>query len=151
MLSAGTSVINRSTMPFVRLLTCRPCRVFCRPPTRTPCYELPDAPGAACGNQKVVQPDEILERHRHTRTDVNTPNRSSSSGLEGAMPHDLVLRNGLVVTPSGVFEGGVAVDGETIVAAGASSTLGPARREIDVHGKVIFPGTFDPHTHFGSG
>jgi dihydropyrimidinase len=67
------------------------------------------------------------------------------------MPHDLVLSNGLVVTPGGVFEGGVAVDGEKIVAAGASSTLGPARREIDVRGKVIFPGTFDPHTHLGSG
>jgi dihydropyrimidinase len=67
------------------------------------------------------------------------------------MPHDLVLKNGLVVTPGGVLPGGVAVDGETISAVGASSTLGTAHREIDVRGMIIFPGTFDPHTHLGSG
>ncbi|MBM3464003.1 MAG: hypothetical protein FJX76_18060, partial [Armatimonadetes bacterium] len=63
--------------------------------------------------------------------------------------HDLVLKNGLVVTPTGTLEGGVAVVGERIAAVGAA--LGPARREIDVSGKVIFPGMFDPHMHLGSG
>jgi dihydroorotase-like cyclic amidohydrolase len=67
------------------------------------------------------------------------------------MPHDLALRNGLVVTPQGVIEGGVAVDGEKIAAVGASGALGGARREIDVQGKIIFPGMFDPHTHLGNG
>jgi dihydropyrimidinase len=67
------------------------------------------------------------------------------------MAHDLVLKRGLVVTPGGVLEGGVAVEGEKIVAVGATSTLGAGRREIDVQGKIIFPGTFDPHTHLGSG
>ena len=67
------------------------------------------------------------------------------------MPHDVVIRNGLVVTPQGVLEGGVAVEGEKIVAVGPASTLGAGRREIDVKGKVIFPGVFNPHTHLGNG
>jgi dihydroorotase-like cyclic amidohydrolase len=64
---------------------------------------------------------------------------------------DLVLQNALVVAPSGVFRGGVAIDGEEIVALGASSTLGRRRREIDLDGKIILPGLFDPHVHFGVG
>lgn len=67
------------------------------------------------------------------------------------MTHDLVLKNALVVAPSGVFHGGVAIDGEEIVALGATSTLGSGRREIDVGGKILFPGLFDPHVHFGVG
>ena len=65
------------------------------------------------------------------------------------MSHDIVLKNGLVVTPNGVIRGGIAIEGEQIVAVGASSTLGQAKREIDVEGKILFPGTFDPHVHFG--
>ena len=65
------------------------------------------------------------------------------------MSHDIVLKNGLVVTPSGVIQGGIAIEGEQIVAVGASSSLGQAQREIDVEGKILFPGTFDPHVHFG--
>ena len=65
------------------------------------------------------------------------------------MSHDIVLKNGLVVTPSGVIQGGIAIEGEQIVAVGASSSLGQAKREIDVEGKILFPGTFDPHVHFG--
>lgn len=65
------------------------------------------------------------------------------------MTHDLILKNGLVVTPGGVIHGGVAVDGEQIVLVGASAQLGSARREIDVQEKIIFPGCFDPHVHFG--
>jgi dihydropyrimidinase/dihydroorotase len=63
--------------------------------------------------------------------------------------HDIVLKNGLVVTPNGVIRGGIAIEGEQIVAVGASSGLGQAKREIDVAGKILFPGTFDPHVHFG--
>jgi dihydroorotase-like cyclic amidohydrolase len=65
------------------------------------------------------------------------------------MAHDLIVKNGLVVTPTGVIRGGVAIVGEQIVAVGADATLGQAEREIDVQGKIIFPGTFDPHVHFG--
>src|SRR5262245_65957818 len=65
------------------------------------------------------------------------------------MAHDVVLKNGLVVTPDGVIHGGIAIEGEQIVAIGADVTLGQAKREIDVKEKVIFPGTFDPHVHLG--
>lgn len=65
--------------------------------------------------------------------------------------HDLIIRNGRVVTPCGIIEGGVAIDGETITEVAASRALGVAHREIDVDGKVIFPGMFDPHMHLGSG
>ena len=52
---------------------------------------------------------------------------------------DLTLRNGLVVTPGGVVNGGVAIDGETILQVDADGLLPTGRREIDVGGKVIFP------------
>ena len=65
--------------------------------------------------------------------------------------HDLILKNGLVVTPRGTLHGGVAIDGERISVVGADRELGTAHREIDVQGKVIFPGVFDPHMHLGSG
>src|SRR5207247_8694531 len=68
-----------------------------------------------------------------------------------AVTHDLVLQDALVVAPSGVFRGGISIDGEKIVAFGASSTLGRGRREIDLDGKIVLPGLFDPHVHFGVG
>ena len=64
---------------------------------------------------------------------------------------DLTLRNGLVVTPGGVVNGGVAIDGETILQVDADGLLPTGRREIDVGGKVIFPGVIDPHGHLGVG
>ena len=67
------------------------------------------------------------------------------------MAHDLVLDHALVVTPTGLLRGGVAVDGEIITAVGASGTLGPGRREVDLEGRILFPGVIDPHVHFGIG
>src|SRR3954468_20262022 len=61
---------------------------------------------------------------------------------------DLVLKNAQVVTPQGlVSNGSVAIRDGKIVAF----TGGAARREIDLGGKVLFPGMFDPHCHLGSG
>jgi len=65
--------------------------------------------------------------------------------------HDLVLKNGVVVTPDKLIEGGVAVRGEKIVSIGEDKSLGVAHRTIDVEGKIIFPGMFDPHFHLGNG
>jgi dihydropyrimidinase len=64
---------------------------------------------------------------------------------------DCVLSNGLVVTPNGVIQGGVEVEGGKIVGISADSTLGQANRRIDLQGKIVFPGVFDPHIHFGLG
>lgn len=64
---------------------------------------------------------------------------------------DLVLKNGRVVTQTLVVQGGVAVEGEKIVAIGPDSALGRGKQEIDMQGKVVFPGLFDPHVHLGMG
>jgi dihydroorotase-like cyclic amidohydrolase len=61
----------------------------------------------------------------------------------------MVLKNGLVVTPTGVIQGGVAIAGEKIVTVGADPTLGSGKQEIDLGGKILFPGCFDPHVHLG--
>jgi dihydroorotase-like cyclic amidohydrolase len=64
---------------------------------------------------------------------------------------DLVIKNGLVVTPSGLLKGGLAVKEEIIVKVGADHELGDGRRIIDAEGGILFPGMFDPHFHLGNG
>lgn len=64
---------------------------------------------------------------------------------------ELTLRNGLVVTPSGVLRGGIAVSGGVITHVGADATLPRGTEDVDVGGKVIFPGVIDPHCHLGVG
>ena len=58
----------------------------------------------------------------------------------------LLIRNGVVVTASDLYEGDVFVDGEKIAAIGSSLTLA-ADRVIDAKGKYLFPGGIDVHTH----
>jgi len=65
-------------------------------------------------------------------------------------PADIVFKNGLVVTPSGVIEGGVAIVGEKIVAVGGDAFLPDTEREIDLAGKYLMPGVIDPECHLGS-
>lgn len=67
------------------------------------------------------------------------------------MTHDLVFRNALVVTSTGLIRGSVAVDGHVITHVGADASVAPGRREVDLAGKILFPGVVDPHTHFGIG
>lgn len=62
---------------------------------------------------------------------------------------DIVIKHGRVVTPSGVIYGGVAVEGEQIVAVGADSRLPAGKREIDAQESYIIPGLIDPHVHLG--
>jgi predicted amidohydrolase YtcJ len=63
---------------------------------------------------------------------------------------DLVVRNGTVVTPRGRFHGGVAVEGERIVALGPDATLPLARRVIDAEARYVLPGLIDAHVHMAS-
>lgn len=68
------------------------------------------------------------------------------------MPYDMVLEHARVVTPGAVLEdAAVAISGEKIAAVGLSGELGPSRRTLNLEGKVLFPGMFDPHCHLGSG
>ena len=64
------------------------------------------------------------------------------------MEYDLLIRNGRVVDGSGApaFNGDVGVSGGKIVEVGKLSA--PAKRTIDVGGRVIAPGFIDNHCHF---
>ena len=62
---------------------------------------------------------------------------------------DLVLKNGLIVTPGRVIEGGVAIADGKIVVVGRDASLPPAHRVIDLEGKYLFPGVIDPEVHLG--
>ena len=58
--------------------------------------------------------------------------------------HDLVIRNGTVVTPLSAQQLDIGIDGETI------SSLGTAlagHHVLDARGMLIFPGVIDAHTH----
>lgn len=66
--------------------------------------------------------------------------------------YDLLLSDALVVAPGGLLPGGsVAVKDGRVAAVGPTGSLGAARRELRLDGKVLFPGMFDPHCHLGSG
>jgi dihydropyrimidinase len=61
---------------------------------------------------------------------------------------DVVIRGGQVVTPDGVGQWDVAIQGEKIVAVAAPDALtGDVRRVIDASGKLVIPGGIDPHVH----
>jgi dihydroorotase (multifunctional complex type) len=62
---------------------------------------------------------------------------------------DLVVRNGLVVTPHGVIRGGLVVRGEKIIQVGADELLPRAKLEVDAGGCYVLPGLIDPHIHIG--
>ncbi|GBC69930.1 L-hydantoinase [archaeon HR01] len=62
---------------------------------------------------------------------------------------DLVLKGGRLVTPEGIFQGGVAVEDGVIVAVASDANLPPASEIIDCGGKFILPGVIDPHIHIG--
>ncbi len=63
---------------------------------------------------------------------------------------DLVIRNGTVVTTGGRFHGGLAVEGERIVAVGTDGSLPPAHRVIDAGDRYVLPGLIDAHVHMAS-
>jgi len=63
---------------------------------------------------------------------------------------DIVFKNGWIVTPAGVVEGGVAITGDKIAAVGRDAYLPTAERQIDLAGKYLLPGAIDPECHLGS-
>src|SRR5437867_627212 len=65
-------------------------------------------------------------------------------------PADIVFKNGLIVTPAGTIEGGVAILNGKIAAVGSDAFLPAANREIDLSGKYLLPGVIDPECHLGS-
>jgi dihydropyrimidinase len=59
--------------------------------------------------------------------------------------HDIVIRNGTVVTATDTTQADVAVQGGSIAAIGRE--LSPGKREIDASGKIVMPGGVDAHAH----
>jgi dihydropyrimidinase/dihydroorotase len=70
--------------------------------------------------------------------------------MESNKSADLRFKNGLIVTPAGVIEGGVAISGGKIAAVGRDEFLPAADRDIDLAGKYLLPGVIDPECHLGS-
>ena len=64
---------------------------------------------------------------------------------------DIIIRGGQVVTPWGVGDWDVAVQGKKIVAVAAPETItDQVNRVIDARGKVVVPGGIEPHAHIGA-
>ncbi|MBP1713146.1 MAG: amidohydrolase family protein [Deltaproteobacteria bacterium] len=62
---------------------------------------------------------------------------------------DLVIKNGILVTPQGRIRGGLTISGGKITAVGSDGSLPKARQEVDAQGFMILPGLIDPHVHLG--
>ena len=63
------------------------------------------------------------------------------------MNFDLVIKNGKIVTPSGVINGSIAVKGEKIAAITNENSIVEAKNIIDAEGKIVLPGGIDTHSH----
>jgi dihydropyrimidinase len=64
---------------------------------------------------------------------------------------DLTIRNGIVVTPTGVLRGGLSATGGVITQIGADHLLPVGTTDVDAGGKYLLPGIIDPHVHLGIG
>ena len=60
------------------------------------------------------------------------------------MEYDLVIRNGVLIDPSGTYTSDIAISGERIAAIGTELR---GRKEIDAAGKYVVPGAIDGHVH----
>ena len=60
----------------------------------------------------------------------------------------LVIRGGMVVTPTSTTKADVAIAGEKIAAVTAPGLLPGAAKEIDATDRYVLPGAVDSHVHF---
>ena len=63
------------------------------------------------------------------------------------MTVDLVVKNGKLVTPRGIVDGGLIIDNGVIVGISRDPYLVSADRTIDASGKPVIPGLLDGHCH----
>ena len=59
--------------------------------------------------------------------------------------HDIVIKNGTVVTATDMFKADVAIERRKIAAIGSRCPEG--QKEIDAAGKLVIPGGIDSHCH----
>lgn len=60
---------------------------------------------------------------------------------------DTAIKNGRIVTPSSVYDAGIAIKNGKIVAIAKSSSLPKADKTINAKGKFLLPGVIDTHAH----
>jgi dihydroorotase len=58
-----------------------------------------------------------------------------------------IIKEARIVTPEGIIEGDLSVEGGRITRLGGVLETGPAV-EIPAEGRVVLPGVIDPHVHF---
>jgi len=63
------------------------------------------------------------------------------------MTFDTIVRNGNVVTPTGIVAADVGITGEKIAAIGPALAAGPGAKIIDASGHHVIPGVLDVHVH----
>ena len=64
---------------------------------------------------------------------------------------DLIIRGGQVITPWGVGDWDIAIQGERIVAIAAPGAItDDVGRIIDASGKIVAPGGIEPHAHIAA-
>jgi dihydroorotase len=61
---------------------------------------------------------------------------------------DLVIRNGIVVSPEAAYIASVAVKNGRVLAVGADAAMPPAAETLDASGLYVLPGAIDVHVHF---
>ncbi len=59
----------------------------------------------------------------------------------------LLVQNGILVTPGGILEADMLVQGECIEAIGRSLPVAPDTVVVDARGCYVLPGVIDAHTH----
>ncbi len=66
------------------------------------------------------------------------------------MPVDTVVKNGRVVSPTGIVATGIAINQGKIVAIAPEAYLPEADRTIDARGNYVLPGAIDTHVHLAT-
>lgn len=60
---------------------------------------------------------------------------------------DIVIKNGKIATPHGIFEAGVAIDNGKILLIAKNAHLLHATQILDARGNILLPGVIDGHIH----
>ena len=61
---------------------------------------------------------------------------------------DLIIQNGMIVSPDAVTVGSVAIKDGRVLAVGAAEAMPQARETLDASGLHVLPGAIDVHVHF---
>lgn len=61
--------------------------------------------------------------------------------------YDLIIKNGIIVSPDVTYKADIAVQNGLIAAIGKAEYFKEARRIIDATGKYVMPGVIDAHMH----